>query len=84
MPIIDVRTVEALFAAGLLSTRCVSFRHYEEFRNAIDCIRHRFDRWNLREIDRALFAYHKQVLARGFPVHDCRGTADHSAVPMMG
>jgi hypothetical protein len=66
MPIIDVRTVEALFKAGLISTKRATLRHYEEFRKTIEGIKHRCHSWNLREIDRALFAYHKQVL--GAPV----------------
>lgn len=61
MPIIDVRTCEVLFAAGLISTDRKDLAHYEEFRRAIDGIRRRCPRWTLRQIDRALFAYHKQV-----------------------
>jgi hypothetical protein len=61
MPIIDVRTCEVLFAAGLISTDRKDLAHYEEFRRAVDAIRHRCPRWTLRQIDRALFAYHKQV-----------------------
>jgi hypothetical protein len=65
MPIIDVRTVEVLFAAGLLSTDRRDLAHYEEFRQAIEGIRHCCPGWSMREIDRALFAYHKQFLERG-------------------
>jgi hypothetical protein len=65
MPIIDVRTVEVLFSAGLISTDRKDLAHYEEFRQAIDGIRSRCPRWTLRQIDRALFAYHKQVLDKG-------------------
>jgi hypothetical protein len=64
MPIIDVRTVEVLYAAGLLSTDRRDFAHYEEYRRAIEGIRHRCPGWSLREIDRALFAYHKQFLEK--------------------
>jgi hypothetical protein len=62
MPIIDVRTAETLSNAGLIRSKRASFRGYEEFQKAISSIRQRCRRWNLREIDRALFAYHKQVL----------------------
>lgn len=62
MPIIDVRTVEVLFRAGLVSTKHRDLRHYEEFRKAIEGIRHRCPSWSLRQIDRALFVYHKEVL----------------------
>lgn len=64
MPIIDVRTVEVLYAASLLSTDRRDLAHYNEFRRAIEGIRHRCPGWSLREIDRALFAYHKQVLEK--------------------
>jgi hypothetical protein len=64
MPIIDVRTVEVLYTAGLISTDRRDLAHYEEFRKAIEGIRQRCPGWSLREIDRALFAYHKQVLER--------------------
>jgi hypothetical protein len=64
MPIIDVRTCEVLFAAGLISTDRKDLAHYEEFRRAIDGIKRRCPRWTLRQIDRALFAYHKQVFEK--------------------
>lgn len=62
MPIIDVRTIGALFEAGLISTRQKDLAHYEEFRRAIEGIKRDCTNWSLRQIDRALFAYHKQVL----------------------
>jgi hypothetical protein len=65
MPIIDVRTVEVLFQAGLVSTRHRDLRRYEEYRAAIKGIRRRCPSWSIRQIDRALFAYHKQVLDPG-------------------
>jgi hypothetical protein len=61
MPIIDVRTCDVLFAAGLISNDRKNLAHYEEFRRAIEGISRRCPRWTLRQIDRALFAYHKQV-----------------------
>ncbi len=62
MPIIDVRTIGALFRAGLISTQQKDLAHYEEFRQAIEGIKQGCPGWSLRHIDRALFAYHKQVL----------------------
>jgi hypothetical protein len=64
MPIIDVRTIGVLFKAGLISTEKKDLDHYEEFRLAIEGIRHRCTGWTLRQIDRSLFAYHKQALDR--------------------
>jgi len=65
MPIIDVRTVEVLFKARLVRSERRGLDQYEEFRSAIEGIRRRCPSWSLREIDRALFAYHKQVLDKG-------------------
>jgi hypothetical protein len=71
MPIIDVRTVEVLFEAGCISTKQRDLGHYEEFRKAIECIEHRCPSRTLRQIDRALFAYHKQVLGKKRRVGNC-------------
>ncbi len=71
MPIIDVRTIGVLFVARLISTESKDLAHYEEFRRAIDGIRRRCPSWTLRQIDRALFAYHKLVLDKG-RVGGCR------------
>jgi hypothetical protein len=65
MPIIDVRTIGVLFVARLISTESKDLAHYEEFRRAIDGIRRSCPSWTLRQIDRALFAYHKLVLDKG-------------------
>lgn len=62
MPIMDVRTVETLQKAGRIRTKMRDLRHYEEFRAAIDRIRSECPTWTLRQIDKALFAYHKIVL----------------------
>ncbi|MGH9599115.1 MAG: hypothetical protein ACRD27_04590 [Terracidiphilus sp.] len=59
MPIIDVRTVEVLHEAQRISTKQRDLEHYEEFRKAIDTIRCDCPNFTLRQIDRALFAYHK-------------------------
>ena len=64
MPIIDVRTIGVLFKAGLISTDRKDLSHYEEFRRAIEQIRRKCPGWSLRQIDRALFAYHKQFLEK--------------------
>jgi hypothetical protein len=62
MRIIDRRTVETLHTAGRISTKQCDLKHYEEFRNAIDRIKRDCPNWTLRQIDTALFAYHKLVL----------------------
>ena len=63
MPIIDVRTVETLHRAGRIHTKMRDLAHYEEFRGAVDKIRAECPDWTLRQIDKALFAYHKIVLS---------------------
>lgn len=71
MPIVDVRTAEVLCRAGIVSTDRTDLDHYEEFRRGIQSIRQRCPGWTLREIDRALFAYHKQVLDVGASATKC-------------
>ena len=67
IPIIDVRTVGVLFEArapdgrSLIATRQCDLRHYEEFRQAILAIQNGSPGRCLRQIDRALFAYHSLV-----------------------
>lgn len=72
MPIIDVRTVEVLFEASLVSTKQRDLEHYEEFRKAIEGIRQRCPDCTLRQIDRALFAYHKEVMSKKRQRGNCR------------
>lgn len=64
MPIIDVRTIGVLFAAKLISSRQKDLDHYDGFRRAIDSVRSSCPNWTIRQIDRALFAYHTEVLAK--------------------
>jgi hypothetical protein len=60
MPIIDIRTAEVLHAARLISTCRRDLSHYEQFRQAVVGIKRRCPSWTLRQIDRAIFAFHKQ------------------------
>lgn len=60
MPIIDQRTVGVLFKHKRVLTQRTGFEQYKEFRDAINAIRCKCPRWSLRQLDRALFAYHKQ------------------------
>ena len=63
-PIIDFRTVEALHQLGYIEFSRASKTSYGEFRNAILDIRKATGgQWSLRDIDMALFAYHKQALS---------------------
>jgi hypothetical protein len=66
-PIIDFRTAEALYHFGLIASPRVSAKGYAAFRDAILDIRKRHDRWSLRQIDMALFAYDKKKLSRPKP-----------------
>ena len=58
-PIYDFRTVEVLNRFGYLKSKTVSPSRYPEFQKAIQEIRTRLPHYTLRDIDRALFAYHK-------------------------
>lgn len=69
-PVIDVRTVGVLTSAGLLggSRKPGGYRSSPEgyvlFTRAIVRIKEGHPGWTLREIDRALFAYHREVLSK--------------------
>ena len=62
-PIMDKRTVETLFCAGYIKSKQRDSARYVPFREAIQGIAQRHINWSLRQIDRALFAYHKQELS---------------------
>jgi hypothetical protein len=63
-PIIDVRTVETLHYAGLLKSRSTDLRQYPAFTAEMLKIASENATFSLRELDRALFAYHKLFLSR--------------------
>ena len=58
-PIYDFRTTEVLYRLGCLKSKTVSNIRYPEFQSVILNIRTELVHYNLRQIDRALFAYHK-------------------------
>jgi len=58
-PIMDIRTVETLYYAGYIESKTISQEHYCVFRAVILEIAKDNPKWSLRQIDRALFAYHK-------------------------
>lgn len=62
-PIMDIRTVETLYHAGYIESKARDQKRYIPFRSAILTIANNCPRWSLRQIDRALFAYHKIELA---------------------
>lgn len=59
IPINDIRTVEVLHYAGLLRHLSRDEKRFPAFRAAILAIQSRFPNFSLRQIDRALFAFHK-------------------------
>jgi hypothetical protein len=61
-PIMDQRTVEVLRHFGYIEHKSRDLKRYPAFMQAIASIQKCYPRWDLRAIDRALFAYHKQVL----------------------
>ncbi len=64
-PIVDFRTVRALQHERYLDkTKSVSFysgtaKGYKIYKSVILTIKKKYKRWSLRQIDKALFAYHK-------------------------
>jgi len=61
-PIIDKRTAETLYYARFINSTSTDSSHYPLFRSAIVHIARENPSFTLREIDRALFAYHKSYL----------------------
>ena len=58
-PIMDIRTVETLYKSGYIKFISRDGKKYPAFKTAILSIQRQSPRWNLRQIDRALFAFHK-------------------------
>lgn len=58
-PIIDVRTTETLHHAARIASSSTASSHYATFRSEMLNIARENSCFTLREIDRALFAYHK-------------------------
>ena len=59
-PIIDRRTVDVLRYIGYIRYKSTDINQYPAFMEAILSIQKACPKWSLREIDRALFAYHKK------------------------
>lgn len=62
-PIMDVRTCEALYYLGHIGSKSRDEKRYPAFRNAVLDIQKKCGQYSLRQIDKALFAYHKQKLS---------------------
>lgn len=62
-PIIDRRTAETLHHAGLINSKSTDLSHYPSFRAKTLRIAKENPQFTLREIDRAVFAYHKISLS---------------------
>jgi hypothetical protein len=62
-PIYDVRTIETLYHFGYLNHKKKDFAHYPEFRRIILNLKKKMGSGkSLRDIDCALFAFHKLQL----------------------
>jgi len=61
-PIMDIRTVETLHYAGYIKSIARDRERYIPFQSTILKIAKDYPKWSLRQIDRALFAYHKIYL----------------------
>ena len=62
-PIIDRRTVDVLRHFGDIRYKSTGIVQYPAFKAAILAIRDQYPKWSLREIDRAIFSFHKQNTA---------------------
>ena len=62
-PIIDIRTVETTHHAGRLESKKTDLARYPAFTTEILKIAGENPAFSLREIDRALFAYHRMILS---------------------
>ena len=58
-PIMDIRTAETLYHAGYIASKIRDQKRYILYQSAILTIAKDHPKWSLRQIDRALFAYHK-------------------------
>lgn len=69
-PIVDFRTVEVLRDNEHLDQSRGKYYYrdtiegYQVFRSAVEDIARQCPKWSLRQIDRALFAYHKRTIGR--------------------
>lgn len=64
-PIIDIRTAQSLHHNGYLNSPKTDLSRFAAFRTALLKIANECPSFSLREIDRALFAYHKIKLSPG-------------------
>jgi hypothetical protein len=62
-PIIDRRTVDVLRHFGYIQYKSTGIAQYPAFMAAVLALRDYCPKWSLREIDRAVFAFHKQNTA---------------------
>ena len=72
-PIMDIRTAETLHCAGYIRSKARDQKRYILYQSTILSIAKDHPKWSLRQIDRALFAYHKIDL--GPKIKDKEGKA---------
>lgn len=75
-PIYDFRTVEALNYFGYSKNKTASLSHYQEFQKTLKEVRANLVHYTLRQIDRALFAFHKielKGIPKGLDIENKRG-----------
>lgn len=59
IPIMDIRTVEVLYINNWIESLQRTVRNFQPFKEAILTIKSNCPKWSLRQIDRALFTFHK-------------------------
>jgi hypothetical protein len=80
-PIIDVRTVETLYRAGRIKHHSTDASRYATFRSEMLEILKEVSPFTLREIDRALFAYHKIHLSQNSGCTDTKNAPGRPKMP---
>jgi hypothetical protein len=80
-PIIDIRTVETLHCAGRIKHCSTDASGYAPFRTEMLSILRQISPFTLRELDRALFAYHKIHLSQDKGCKDKKNKPDRPKAP---
>lgn len=77
-PIVDRRTAGVLEHFSLLKSRSTGFTNYHNYFAAIHDIRVKLRIWSLRDIDRAIFTYHKKNKGTFGLLSKSRASGGHS------
>ena len=80
-PIMDFRTVEVLLGLGCINSKSKEPENYPKFAAVLRSIAEKTPH-SLRDVDRALFAYHKVCISHSKPRHAFGGNCDCEGISM--